>query len=593
MGTMSPFRDGSISFKRIRLFSRPVIVLPLIVFIAFAVISGFGYVAANTSVESTRERVIERRAEENANRLRSTLASYTLIAQGGVGLANSSTVTTDSWHTLVGSYDLANNYPAIEGVAYDVAYNRETAQEFIAALNDGAGNPSVTLRPESGDTFPNVLIGQIEPVTEVSRQRLGDDMTSYPGRLEAIREAARTGQPVLTRQPELLYTLSDPNANRQKGFIIFSPVYTTHTIPATESERLADFQAVVHVSFRSSNFFDRIYTENAAQQTYLTIYQGNKTDADKVYEGGTRPRPADTVTYEQRVQAGGQTFVYDYAFSNSELLTQAERDRPISLLLAGLVLGGLLSIVLLFSVRTRYHRLSYEKERDVQLAKDELLSLASHQLRTPATGVKQYMGMVLQGFAGEITPQQKEFLQKAYDSNDRQLHIINDILHLAKLDAGRIVLSKTDFDLAELVRSVVEEQTASAEEGDVALKSRLPKRLAVYADAHMMRMVVENLVSNAIKYTHPGGAVNVAVRTEKGRVFVSVRDTGVGIDTGDLDKLFKQFSRIANDRSHLVSGTGVGLYLVKNLIELHGGDVSVASKPGQGTTFTIAIPHKD
>jgi len=154
------------------------------------------------------------------------------------------------------------------------------------------------------------------------------------------------------------------------------------------------------------------------------------------------------------------------------------------------------------------------------------------------------------------------------------------------------VLSKTTFDLSELIVSVLEEQSEAIHEAEITLLHRLPKQAEVYADAHMMRMVVENLVTNAIKYTHPGGQVTVSLKSSSSNYDFIVKDTGVGIADDDVDKLFKQFSRIDNERSHLVSGTGVGLYLVKNLVELHGGDVSVKSKPSKGTTFTVTLPRE-
>lgn len=243
-------------------------------------------------------------------------------------------------------------------------------------------------------------------------------------------------------------------------------------------------------------------------------------------------------------------------------------------------------------LRNRFFRLTYEKERDVEFAKDELLSLASHQLRTPATGVKQYLGMVLQGFAGDITAKQREYLQRAYASNNRQLGVINDILHLAKLETGRIVLAERKFDIAKMVRDVVDEQQDSAEKGGIQLLLEAPSTGSIMADSHMLRMVIENLLSNAIKYTPEGGTVNVRLARRGTKWVMMVRDTGVGIAKSDFSKLFKQFTRISNPRTDIVTGTGVGLYLAYHLTVLHGGTISVTSRKGKGSTFTVRLPRK-
>jgi signal transduction histidine kinase len=242
-------------------------------------------------------------------------------------------------------------------------------------------------------------------------------------------------------------------------------------------------------------------------------------------------------------------------------------------------------------LRSRARDLYVQKEKAVELAKDELLSLASHQLRTPATGVKQYVGMVLQGFAGRVPKQQQSLLEKAYASNDRQLRIINEILHLAKIDAGRIVLAKQPTNLNELISDIVGEQKQDIDAANHKIKVKLPEKpIAIVADAHILRMAIENVLSNSIKYTPRGGKIRIEVRRVKTKAYVIITDNGVGIAARDMEKIFRQFSRLHNEMSQTVGGTGIGLYLAKHLIELHRGTIEVESEPGQGSTFTIKLP---
>ncbi len=137
----------------------------------------------------------------------------------------------------------------------------------------------------------------------------------------------------------------------------------------------------------------------------------------------------------------------------------------------------------------------------------------------------------------------------------------------------------------------MDEQHDDAEKAKIKLTVKTPKNAKIYADAHMFRMVLENVVSNAIKYTHPGGKVAVRLMRQGDDYVIEVKDTGVGIKEAEIPLLFKQFSRISNERSHLVSGTGVGLYLAKNLMDLHGGSIEVKSREGKGSTFTIRTPR--
>lgn len=232
------------------------------------------------------------------------------------------------------------------------------------------------------------------------------------------------------------------------------------------------------------------------------------------------------------------------------------------------------------------------KERELDKAKEDFVSLASHQLRTPATGVKAFTSMLLDGYAGKLTAKQEEFLNKAIDSNERQLRIIDDMLNVARADSGRMVLVRTDFDLSSLVDDIVTEQKPTIEERHQTIELSRPKdKIMLNADPAKIRMAIENLVSNASKYTPENGKVEVTV--EKGaKAIVVVKDNGVGIAKADMSKLFQKFSRLDNKLSALVGGTGLGLYLVKKIIELHKGKIKTESVIGKGTSFTVELPMK-
>lgn len=224
-------------------------------------------------------------------------------------------------------------------------------------------------------------------------------------------------------------------------------------------------------------------------------------------------------------------------------------------------------------------------------AKDEFISLASHQLRTPATGVKQFIGMALEGYAGELTDELRLFLERAYESNERQIAIINDLLKVAQVDAGKVVLEPQDTDVIDLINRVIHESSSCFQERaqTVEFQSRT-KQLHVVADPARLRMVFDNIIDNASKYTPHGKSIHITALRSGGGIRISVRDEGVGIDPADIDKIFKKFSRIENPLSAHVGGSGLGLYWVEKIVSLHGGSISVESEPGKGTNFTILLP---
>lgn len=230
--------------------------------------------------------------------------------------------------------------------------------------------------------------------------------------------------------------------------------------------------------------------------------------------------------------------------------------------------------------------------QELNRTKDEFISLASHQLRTPASGVKQFLGLLLDGYAGELTPRQREFLQHAYDGNERQIELVNDLLRVAQLDAGKIVLKKQPVNINNLIKYVTREQSDKFKDRHQVLALELPQEtVAASVDVMRFRTVLENLIDNASKYTPEGGKIIVRLSAGRGRVTIAVVDTGVGIEKESLGKLFIRFSRVPNYLSESVGGSGLGLYWAYKIAQLHKGTIEVASQPGKGSTFTIIIPQ--
>lgn len=227
----------------------------------------------------------------------------------------------------------------------------------------------------------------------------------------------------------------------------------------------------------------------------------------------------------------------------------------------------------------------------INKAKDEFISVASHQLRTPATGVKQYIGMVLEGYAGETTDQQREMLEKAYESNERQLQIVSNLLRVAQVDAGKVHLRMADVDIVQLVDDILKEQHSKFElrQQDVVFV-KPEKEIVLQIDKANFRMVIENLIDNASKYSEQGKTITITITAKNNKAAITIQDQGVGIKESDQSRLFEKFFRIDNPLSTLVGGTGLGLYWAKKIVDLHEGSIEVASVEGKGTAFTINLP---
>lgn len=240
-------------------------------------------------------------------------------------------------------------------------------------------------------------------------------------------------------------------------------------------------------------------------------------------------------------------------------------------------------------------KLTTQRRQLMQLnrSKDEFISLASHQLRTPATGVKQYLAMLLEGYAGQLTEKQLQMAQVAYDSNDRQLTIINDLLRVAQVDAGKVSLKKSDINILRLLTDVVREQSTKFQQKRQILVFSAPDRpIHASLDEVRMRMVFDNLIDNASKYTPPERKIAITIADKPSTVVVRIQDEGIGMQPEDMHRLFQKFSRLSNTQGLSVEGSGLGLYWAKKIITLHKATLKVSSKPHKGSTFTITIPKK-
>jgi PAS domain S-box-containing protein len=230
----------------------------------------------------------------------------------------------------------------------------------------------------------------------------------------------------------------------------------------------------------------------------------------------------------------------------------------------------------------------------VSKAKDEFIALASHQLRTPATTVKQYINLLLNDFAGPISPLQTKYLQTAYENNERELNIITDLLKTAQLDSSNAYqLNKQSHDIVAIMREAIADFKATFEQRHQTVAfSASHKSIGATIDATEIKLVFANLLENASKYSHAGTEMKVRVSRRGDQVDVSVADKGVGISKEDQQRVFDKFTRVDNELSDTVNGTGLGLYWVKQIVQLHNGSITLTSTLGKGSKFTVRLPRE-
>ncbi|MFQ5577876.1 MAG: ATP-binding protein [Anaerolineae bacterium] len=230
------------------------------------------------------------------------------------------------------------------------------------------------------------------------------------------------------------------------------------------------------------------------------------------------------------------------------------------------------------------------KEFQTDKAKSEFVSMVSHELRTPMTSIKGYTTLLRQGMVGSLAAKQVQFLDIIQRNVDRLTTLINDLLDVSRIEAGKIRLDLGNTQLVELARHVVESMALQAANKGLDLRLDAPPDFpTIRADWRRITQVLTNLISNAIAYTQQG-SVQVSLRVVSDTVRVKVQDTGIGMTPDEINAVFERFYRADNDVVRATGGTGLGLPIVKSFVEMHGGRIWVDSVPGKGSTFTFILP---
>lgn len=239
---------------------------------------------------------------------------------------------------------------------------------------------------------------------------------------------------------------------------------------------------------------------------------------------------------------------------------------------------------------TKELRASNAQLQRLDKAKDEFVSMASHQLRTPLTSVKGYISMVIEGDAGKISDTQKHLLEEAFTSSERMVHLINDFLNVSRLQTGKFLIDKHPIDLSRIVQQEIDGLQTTAESRNLSYVYNRPSGFPVLdIDEGKIRQVVMNFADNALYYSTEGTKIIVKLAIENGDVVFTVTDHGIGVPKDEQAQLFGKFYRASNARKQRPDGTGVGIFLAKKVVDAHGGTVIFESVENQGSTFGFRL----
>jgi PAS domain S-box-containing protein len=234
------------------------------------------------------------------------------------------------------------------------------------------------------------------------------------------------------------------------------------------------------------------------------------------------------------------------------------------------------------------------REKIIEKTKTEFVSISAHQMRTPLSAIKWTLRMLLDGDLGPITEEQKNFLEKIYKSNEKMIALINDLLNVSRIEEGRFLYHLSPIDFVSVIESTINFYQKEIREKNLTVLFQKPtfKIPTIIGDQEKIQLAIQNLLENSIKFTKPGGEIVISLKPSKNGIEFSIKDNGVGIPKKEQWRVFDKFFRGSNIMRMETEGTGLGLFITKNIIEAHGGKIWFESEEGKGTTFYFTLPTK-
>lgn len=229
-------------------------------------------------------------------------------------------------------------------------------------------------------------------------------------------------------------------------------------------------------------------------------------------------------------------------------------------------------------------------QKELDQAKSEFVSLAGHQLRTPLSTVKWHTELLLSNKYGQLNEKQMEYIQKVRKGNQTMIDLVDMLLNISRIETGRLPVDIQEVTVRSVIEDVLEEVAPQVEQKNHTIEKKYTDDGAIKTDPKLLRIVVQNLCTNAIKYTPDGGTITITLTARDGKHALLVQDTGYGIPADQQDKIFGKMFRADNTRKKSIDGTGLGLYLVKSIVEKLGGTIGFTSTENVGTTFTVLLP---
>ncbi len=557
------------------------------------------------------------RFTNNVNRVRFSLENrislYIALLKAGRGfIQTSNDLNRRSFNKFVESLELEKNYYGAQGIGYSKTVRREELGNLSAALRS-QGFASFKIFPETDkENYQPVVY--IEPFDKRNQQALGFDMSSEENRAAAMRKARDTGAATATGKVTLL---QEPDEDRQSGFLIYLPIYQNSDEPPTLEERQNTLQGYVYSPFRAKNFLKDVQENAGTTDIVISLYDGDLAPENMLAQTDNSARQfvpgqisADYSTRNE-IEVGGRKWTVQYS-SLPSFATQSTVNWTPLIFLCGVIFSLLLFGMTYWEASTRAKLQDTadhltESERQIQglllkeqaarklaesanATKDEFISVVSHELRTPLNAIAGWTRILK---SDDLSGNTKSLaLQKIEKNLRQQTSLVEDLLSYSQLVSSNENLEKTEVDCAEIFEEIFDEfEKVARKKGITITKENLLNGQKILGDADKIKIVIVNLLSNALKFTPEGGTINASLKPSNECLEIRIEDSGRGIDPEFLPHIFDRFSQYDSSTTRKFGGLGLGLAVSEHIVKLHKGIIEATSEgEGKGSTFSVRLP---
>jgi signal transduction histidine kinase len=548
------------------------------------------------TVEEAANQVFESTCNDLRNKINTRLKAHALFLRSGSALfAASDSVTQEEWRKFIESEKINRNLPGIQGVGYSLIIPKSQLTQHIQSFRKN-GFPDYNVLPV-GDREIYTSIIYLEPFSDRNLRAFGYDMFSEPIRRKAMEISRDSDYAILSGKVILV---QETNEDVQAGALMYVPVYRNGMQTNTVEERNAAIKGWVYSPYRINDLMNGILgnwdlpNEN---RIHLEIYDNdNISDEALLYDSQSKNKVTNkdkpNLYLKLPIVFNGKKWTLQFMGNNENL--SINHGEILIVLISGIIISLLLFALSLALINANLHAkqidiLNRQLEKH-NTDKDRFISILSHDLRSPFNallGLSELLKENIQEFHIDEIKGMAGDINKTAQST---LNLLEDILAWARAQQGKFPFKPQELSFTDISKNVLENLKPNANAKNIELNRIAPDEITVFADVDMLKTVLRNLVSNAIKFTNNGGAININAKVNSEYVTISISDNGIGIKPDNLVKLFDLSQVVTTTGTAEETGTGLGLLLCKEFVEKHGGKIWVESEVGIGSEFKFTLP---